>query len=173
MYSFRVKPTNRNWITAFCAMFALAAAFWVASAFGIWLRAVLHAGIMVFLLLGVLIIERYGLSSFEYVISDNTGDYDFVVIKTTGSRSNVVCRMSLSQAKGFTKVRKRGNTGPVEKRKYDYTGTLFPSEYWLLSFPEEETVLKIEPDAGMASLILKLTGLDNNDTAEGKGDVNG
>ncbi|MBO4220163.1 MAG: hypothetical protein J5933_04500 [Clostridia bacterium] len=173
MYSFRVKPTNRNWITAFCAMFALAAAFWVASAFGIWLRAVLHAGIMVFLLLGVLIIERYGLSSYEYVINDNTGDYDFVVIKTSGSRSNVVCRMSLSRAKGFTKVRKREKITPAEKRKFDYTGTLFPSEYWLLSFPDEGAVLKIEPDAGMASLIMKIAGLENGDAAEKKGEIYG
>ena len=161
MYSYRVKPKNKNWIIAFCFMFAAAAALWIASAYGLWLRAVLQALMMTFVLMGVLIIERYGLSTFEYVISGSSADYDFVVMKSIGSRSKVVCRMSLSAARSLIKIKKGGKHPSGIGRIYDYAGTLFPSEYWLLSFSDDDsTVLKIEPDAELLKLISRLTGID-------------
>ena len=124
---------------------------------GIGLRSILQAIMLILLVAAMMICERYYVSSFEYVVTDKTGDYDFVVLRTSGRRTNTVCRLSLSAADKLICINANEKSKPDEKSKlYDYTGSMFPQKYYLLTFPEEDVTLKLELNDDFAAILAKL-----------------
>ncbi|MBR5453469.1 MAG: hypothetical protein IKV54_05250 [Clostridia bacterium] len=156
MYNYKVKRANKAAEALAAALLLLAVMFFIMSAAGIWIRSVLQLIMLVFLVLTIMVADRYLFSSFEYVINDKVGDYDLVVFRHSGKRTNTVCRLSLSLAGTFTVV-KRGETPPrAVGQLHDYTGTLFAPEYAYITFPEENVTLKLEPDGYLKKLIPEL-----------------
>ncbi len=168
MFSCKVKNTNKNASVISGTLFLLAMICFGFSIAGIGLRSILQAAMLVLVMFSMLIGERYFIASFEYVINDKVGDYDFVVIRTSGRKSNVVCRLSLSQADKLISVNSTDKEKPAAPGKlYDYTGSMFPQKYYLFTFPEENVTLKLEPSeefaAALANLIKKPSEAMNGD----------
>ena len=156
MYSYKVKRANKAAEAATLALFMLAVMFFIMSATGVWIRSVLQLIMLVFLVLAIMVADRYLFSSFEYVINDKVGDYDFVVLRHSGKRTNTVCCLSLSLADTFTVVNK-GDTPPrTVGPLHDYTGTLFAPECAFVTFPEEKVTIRIEPDERLKRLLPRL-----------------
>ena len=156
MYNYKVKRANKAAEAVTAALFLIAVRFFIMSAAGLWIKSVLQLFMLVFLVLAIMVADRYLFSSFEYVINDKVGDYDFVVFRHSGKRTNTVCRLSLSLADNFTVV-ERGKPSPsTVGQLHDYTGTLFYRECAYITFPEEKVTLKLEPDGYLKKLIPEL-----------------
>ena len=157
MYSYKVKNSNKNAAVISGTLFLIAMICLGLSIAGIGIRSLLQSAMFILVMLSMLICERYFIASFEYIINDNVGDYDIVVIRTSGRKSNAVCRLSLSLAGKLICVNAADNNKPKNHGKiYDYTGSMFPQKYYLLPFPEEDVTLKLEPSEEFVSILAKL-----------------
>ena len=157
MYSWKVKNSNKNAAVISGALFFAGIVCLAFSIAGIGIRSILQAVMMILVMFALLICERYFISSFEYVINDKVGDYDIVVIRTSGRKTNTVCRLSLSLADKLVCVNANEKNKPAAQGKlYDYTGSIFPEKYALLTFPEENVTLKLEPSEEFAAVLANL-----------------
>lgn len=157
MLSCKVKNTNKNAAVISGALFFAGIVCLAFSIAGIGVRSLLQAAMLVLVMLAMLVCERYYISSFEYIINDKVGDYDIVVIRTSGRRSNTVCRLALSAADKFICVTSGEKQKPrVSGKLYDYTGSMFPRKYYLFTFPEEDVTLKLEPSEEFAAVVADL-----------------
>lgn len=157
MYSCKVKNSNKTAAVISGALFFAGIVCLAFSIAGIGIRSILQAAMMVLVMFALLICERYFIASFEYVINDKVGDYDIVVIRTSGRKINTVCRLSLSLADSPILVAAGEKNKPAAKGKlYDYTGSMFPQKYYLLNFPEENVTLKLEPSEEFAAVLADL-----------------
>ena len=157
MLNCKVKNSNKNAAVISGILFFAAIVCLAFSIAGIGLRSVLQAIMLILVVAAMMICERYYIASFEYVVTDKTGDYDFVVIRTSGRRRNTVCRLSLSAADKLICISANEKNKPDTKGKlYDYTGSMLPQKYYLLTFSEEDVTRKLELNGDFAAVLAKL-----------------
>lgn len=163
MYKYLIKRKNKTAELVVAALFLAAIVFLIAAM--MQARPVILSRIfcVAFFLLGVLLANRYLLSSFCYILNlDGLGT--LTIIQKQGRKERAVCRLDLEKITAFEIVEagRRKTSGQKMQvdpcRRYDYCATLFPTRYLLLEYDDlnEKSFLKLEAEEGFTQMLTRL-----------------
>lgn len=145
----KYKPPKTNRAGEITAVFLIILSM---ISYGFTFSAIPFRGVLMFLffvslVFGIQFLIRFGMTAYHYELQDD----NFIVVKTVGRRSTIVCNLTLKTALGIVSGDKVSsipqNFGHISQ-KYNYCQNMFSknSYYYLFEFNGKNGMIKFEPD---------------------------
>jgi len=161
MLNFLVKSKNKNAEIFTASMFLLSLVFLISAAIGLRPKALCQFFCIAFLALGILIANRYLLSSFCYIIKYSELPVTLSVLQKQGKREFTVCRIDFDKICGYEIVGAGGKASAEKKcgkitASFNYCASLFPARYVLLFYQDVggSQIIKLEADESFIDNLL-------------------